>query len=81
MSKGFAPAIAVEFARRAIPDEVRPGFAETEAACRAPGGGWRAGGGGVIGKEDVIIVKKRKKLRTRRMAERGRSPTPTSSPR
>jgi chemotaxis protein MotA len=36
MSKGVAPAIAVEFARRAIPAEVRPGFAETEQYCRAP---------------------------------------------
>jgi chemotaxis protein MotA len=32
--KGFAPAIAVEFARRVIPDEVRPTFEETEALCR-----------------------------------------------
>jgi chemotaxis protein MotA len=38
MSKGLAPAIAVEFARRAIPAEVRPGFAETEQYCRAPAG-------------------------------------------
>jgi chemotaxis protein MotA len=38
MSKGVAPAIAVEFARRAIPAEVRPGFAETEQYCRAPAG-------------------------------------------
>ena len=38
MSKGLAPAIAVEFARRAIPAEVRPGFAETEQYCRAPSG-------------------------------------------
>jgi chemotaxis protein MotA len=39
MSKGVAPAIAVEFARRAIPAEVRPGFTETEQYCRAPVGG------------------------------------------
>jgi chemotaxis protein MotA len=32
--KGFAPTIAVEFARRTIPDDVRPEFEETEAACR-----------------------------------------------
>jgi chemotaxis protein MotA len=38
LSKGLAPAIAVEFARRAIPAEVRPGFAETEQYCRAPVG-------------------------------------------
>ena len=34
--KGFAPAIAVEFARRVIPGDVRPGFDETEKYCRAP---------------------------------------------
>lgn len=33
--KGFAASIAVEFARRVIPDEVRPGFSEVEEACRA----------------------------------------------
>jgi chemotaxis protein MotA len=32
--KGFAPAIAVEFARRVIPEEVRPTFDETEKLCR-----------------------------------------------
>ena len=36
LSKGLAPAIAVEFARRSIPAELRPTFAETEAYCRAP---------------------------------------------
>jgi chemotaxis protein MotA len=33
--KGFPPAIAVEFARRVIPGDVRPGFEETEQACKA----------------------------------------------
>jgi chemotaxis protein MotA len=33
--KGLAPAIAVEFARRVIPEEVRPTFEETEAMCRS----------------------------------------------
>ncbi len=33
--KGCAPAIAVEFARRTIPGEVRPAFDETEEYCRA----------------------------------------------
>jgi chemotaxis protein MotA len=33
--KGFPPVIAVEFARRSIPHEVRPGFTDTEDACRA----------------------------------------------
>jgi len=33
--KGFAASIAVEFARRAIPGDVRPGFLEIEEACRA----------------------------------------------
>lgn len=32
--KGFAPAIAVEFARRVVPEEVRPSFEETEQLCR-----------------------------------------------
>lgn len=33
--KGFAASIAVEFARRVIPSDVRPGFTEVEDACRA----------------------------------------------
>jgi chemotaxis protein MotA len=36
-SKGMAPSIAVEFARRAIPHEVRPTFREMEAACKGGG--------------------------------------------
>jgi chemotaxis protein MotA len=36
LSKGLAPAIAVEFARRSIPSELRPTFSETEQYCRAP---------------------------------------------
>jgi chemotaxis protein MotA len=32
--KGFPPAIAVEFARRVLPDEVRPTFEETEQFCK-----------------------------------------------
>ncbi len=32
--KGFPPVIAVEFARRSIPGDLRPGFAQTEDACR-----------------------------------------------
>jgi chemotaxis protein MotA len=35
--KGSAPALAVEFARRSIPNEVRPTFLETEAACKGGG--------------------------------------------
>ena len=59
LSKGLAPAIAVEFARRAIPAELRPSFAETEqvlpraAAGRARRGGMSPGG-------PPIIVKRRK---------------------
>jgi chemotaxis protein MotA len=34
-AKGFSPIIAVEFARRAIFSEVRPTFAEMEAACKS----------------------------------------------
>jgi chemotaxis protein MotA len=33
--KGLPPAIAVEFARRVLPHEVRPSFDETEKLCRA----------------------------------------------
>ena len=33
--KGISPALAVEMARRAIPEHVRPGFQEVEKACRA----------------------------------------------
>ncbi|SYZ72952.1 proton conductor component of flagella motor [Candidatus Zixiibacteriota bacterium] len=33
--KGFAASIAVEFARRTIPTDVRPSFSEVEEACRA----------------------------------------------
>jgi chemotaxis protein MotA len=36
-SKGMAPIIAVEMARRAIPGHVRPGFLEVEKACRGAG--------------------------------------------
>ena len=34
LHKGFAPAIAVEFSRRMIPEDVRPTFEETEQLCR-----------------------------------------------
>jgi chemotaxis protein MotA len=33
--KGFASSIAIEFARRVISSDVRPGFSEVEEACRA----------------------------------------------
>jgi chemotaxis protein MotA len=32
--KGFPPAIAVEFARRTLPEDVRPTFTESEQACK-----------------------------------------------
>lgn len=35
MYKGLPPAIAVEFARRVLPHDVRPTFEETEKLCRA----------------------------------------------
>lgn len=35
MFKGLPPAIAVEFARRVLPPDVRPSFEETEKLCRA----------------------------------------------
>lgn len=33
--KGFPPAIAVEFARRVLPSDVRPGFDEVERYCKS----------------------------------------------
>ena len=35
MYKGFSPMVSVEFARRVVPEEVRPTFEETEAMCRS----------------------------------------------
>lgn len=35
--KGFPPTIAVEFARRVLPSEVRPSFDETERYCKQSG--------------------------------------------
>ena len=37
--KGSPPVLAVEFARRSIPGEVRPSFKDFEAACKGGGGG------------------------------------------
>ncbi|MGE0040520.1 MAG: flagellar motor stator protein MotA [Vicinamibacterales bacterium] len=42
--KGFPPAIAVEFARRVLPADVRPTFDETELYCKGLGKGGEAGG-------------------------------------
>ena len=36
--KGISPIMAVEIARRAIPEHVRPSFQELEQACRGGGG-------------------------------------------
>lgn len=36
-AKGMAPIIAIEFARRAIPNALRPGFNEMEKACKGAG--------------------------------------------
>jgi chemotaxis protein MotA len=33
--KGLPPAVAIEFARRVLPEELRPSFDETEAFCKA----------------------------------------------
>lgn len=35
MYKGFSPMVSVEFARRVLPDEVRPNFDETEKLCKS----------------------------------------------
>jgi chemotaxis protein MotA len=42
--KGTAPIMAVEFARRAIPGHVRPGFMEVEKHCKGGGDAAPAGG-------------------------------------
>jgi chemotaxis protein MotA len=34
MYKGFPPMVSVEFARRVLPDELRPTFDETEKLCK-----------------------------------------------
>ena len=34
MYKGFPPMVAIEFARRVLPDEIRPSFDETEKLCK-----------------------------------------------
>jgi chemotaxis protein MotA len=34
MYKGFPPAVSVEFARRVLPEELRPSFDETEKLCK-----------------------------------------------
>ena len=36
-AKGMAPMIAVEFARRSIPHDMRPTFLEMEKACKGGG--------------------------------------------
>jgi chemotaxis protein MotA len=45
--KGSAPILAVEFARRSIPGDIRPSFQELEAGCRSGA----ANGGGAAGAE------------------------------
>ena len=37
--KGFPPIMAVEFARRTIPEDLRPTFQEMEKTCKGTGGG------------------------------------------
>jgi chemotaxis protein MotA len=44
--KGSAPILAVEFARRSIPGDIRPTFQELEAGCRGAAGGGGAAGSG-----------------------------------
>jgi chemotaxis protein MotA len=34
-ARGSVPAVAVEFARRSLPSDVRPGYGELEQACKA----------------------------------------------
>ena len=37
MYKGFSPMVSVEFARRVLPEEVRPSFDEAEKLCKSAG--------------------------------------------
>jgi chemotaxis protein MotA len=44
--KGSAPILAVEFARRSIPGDIRPSFQELEAGCRGAAAGATSSNGG-----------------------------------
>ena len=80
--KGLPPAIAVEFARRVLPHDVRPTFEETEQLCRGARGrrrrrrrrperSWP--------NQPVIVIKKKQPRRTTATtAAPGRWRTPTS---
>jgi chemotaxis protein MotA len=78
--QGYAPVMAVEFARKALMSEDRPTFAEIDeatAACRtSPRRSRSRPGHG--GNDQPIIIKKIKKGGTPITAARGRSPMPTS---
>jgi chemotaxis protein MotA len=41
-AKGMAPMISVEFARRAIPHDLRPSFKDMEIACKGMAAAARA---------------------------------------
>jgi hypothetical protein len=65
--KGMSPSLAIEMARRAIPEHVRPSFKEVDKACRRKEG--RAGSGrgrverirtGIVAKATKIIIVKKK---------------------
>ena len=68
LSKGLAPAIAVEFARRSIPAELRPSFDETEQYCRAPQADAQRRGGMSPGGQPIIV--KQQEGRARRPSRR-----------
>ncbi|MFN8179820.1 MAG: flagellar motor stator protein MotA [bacterium] len=46
-ARGSVPAVAVEFARRSLPSDVRPGYAELEQACKAGKAAAKAAAGSV----------------------------------
>ena len=83
MYKGLPPAIAVEFARRVLPHDVRPSFEETEKLCRASRTTRAAGSR--LSHEGAGAGHHHPQEAWRHMAAttaaRGRWPTPTSSPR
>ena len=80
--KGNPPAIAIEFARRVLPHEVRPSFNETEQFCKAaarPAPKTRRRHE-IRSGPAVIIVKKKSRTATAAItAAPGRWPMPTSS--
>ena len=82
--QGHPPAIAVEFARRVLPHDVRPTFNETEQFCKAAGKAGKADDrrwphdAQDQGTADHHHQEERRTAKPATTAARGRWPTPTS---